>query len=127
MIRLRPHHGMCLLNFEGRGYSPEFTEKMTAVSGLLKREPETAVSVSEGADDLCSVCPNCSGGRCTSEKPAVFDRRVSEAAGVRPGDVLSWKEFSGKTKELNRTSLREICAGCQWLPVCIAAAGRNSD
>ncbi len=127
MIRLRPHHGMCLLNFEGRGYSPEFTEKMTAVSELLRREPETAVSVSGGADDLCAACPNCINGQCTSEKPGVFDRRVSEAAGVRPGDVLPWSAFSAKTRVLNRESLREICAGCQWLPVCIAAVRRNND
>ena len=89
MIRLRPHHGMCLLNFRGMGYSPEFTEKMTAVSELLRREPETAVSVSDGADDLCAVCPHCVDGKCASDNPAVFDRRVAEAAGMHPGDVVN--------------------------------------
>ena len=122
MIRLRPHHGMCLLNFRGMGYSPEFTEKMTAVSELLRREPETAVSVSDGADDLCSVCPHCVNGKCTSNNPAVFDQRVLEAAGVHAGDVVTWKDFSGKTEVLNRTALKEICAGCRWLQVCIDIA-----
>ena len=126
MIRLRPHHGMCLLNFRGMGYSPEFTEKMTAVSELLRREPETAVSVSDGADDLCSVCPHCVNGKCTSDNPAVFDRRVSEAAGVHAGDVVTWKDFSGKTEVLNRTALKEICAGCRWLRVCIDIAGSGT-
>ena len=126
MIRLRPHHGMCLLNFRGMGYSPEFTEKMTAVSELLRREPETAVSVSDGTDDLCSVCPHCVNGKCTSDNPAVFDRRVLKAAGVHAGDVVTWKDFSGKTEVLNRTALKEICAGCRWLQVCIEIAGPNA-
>ena len=126
MIRLRPHHGMCLLNFRGMGYSPEFTEKMTAVSELLRREPETAVSVSDGADDLCSVCPHCVNGKCTSDNPAVFDCRVAEAAGVHAGDVVTWKDFSGKTEVLNRTALKEICAGCRWLQVCIEIAGLDA-
>ena len=127
MIRLRPHHGMCLLNFRGMGYSPEFTKKMTAVSELLRREPETAVSVSDGADDLCSVCPHCVNGKCTSNNPAVFDQRVLEAAGVHAGDVVTWKDFSGKTEVLNRTALKEICAGCRWLQVCIEIAGSGTD
>ena len=97
-----------------------------AVSELLWREPETAVSVSDGADDLCSVCPHCVNGKCTSDNPAVIDRRVAEAAGVHAGDVVTWKDFSGKTEALNRTALKEICAGCRWLQVCIDIAGSGT-
>ena len=32
-ICLRPHHGMCLAYFEGRGYSREFAEHMGKILG----------------------------------------------------------------------------------------------
>ncbi len=32
-VRLRPHHLLCLQNFRGRGYSPEFVQRMTEISG----------------------------------------------------------------------------------------------
>ena len=75
---------------------------------------------------LCAVCPHCVNGKCTSDNPAVFDRRVAEAAGVHAGDVVTWKDFSGKTEVLNRTALKEICAGCRWLQMCIDIAGSGT-
>ena len=81
--------------------------------------------MSAGADDLCAVCPHCVDGKCASDNPAVFDRRVAEAAGMHPGDVVTWKDFSEKTEILNRTALKEICAGCRWLQVCIEIAGSD--
>ena len=37
MIRLRPHHGMCLAYFEGKGYSDDFTENMQHMLELLEK------------------------------------------------------------------------------------------
>lgn len=38
-ICLRPHHGMCLAYFEGRGYSREFAEHMGKFWILWKEMP----------------------------------------------------------------------------------------
>ena len=35
MICLRPHHGMCLAYFEGKGYSDGFTVNMTEDAGVF--------------------------------------------------------------------------------------------
>lgn len=42
-IELRAHHGMCLLFFEGKGYSEGFTAHMQTVLDYLKED--TPVSV----------------------------------------------------------------------------------
>ena len=37
-ICLRPHHGMCLAYFEGRGYSREFAEHMGKILDIMERD-----------------------------------------------------------------------------------------
>ena len=58
MLRLRPHHGLCLLHFVGEGYSDAFTENMSRVAGMLRAHPDTEIIVQEGCDDLCRHCPH---------------------------------------------------------------------
>ena len=82
VVRLRPHHLLCLQNFRGKGYSPAFVEKMTEASACLglspgdrsdRQSPGAAILLVQGADDLCKSCPNCIEGQCASLKPARFD------------------------------------------------------
>lgn len=61
-IRLRPHHLLCLQTFVGHGYSPDFTKHMTYVKSLLTADPNTAITLVAGPDDLCGHCPNCVDG-----------------------------------------------------------------
>ena len=45
---LRPHHGMCLAYFEGRGYSEKFTAHMQYVLEKLENAPTTAAAGNAG-------------------------------------------------------------------------------
>ena len=56
MIRLRPHHGMCLAYFEGKGYSDDFTVNMQNMLDLF--EKGTDVELVAAGDEICKVCPN---------------------------------------------------------------------
>ena len=47
MIRLRPHHGMCLAYFEGKGYSDGFTGNMQHMLELLEKGAEIANQIYE--------------------------------------------------------------------------------
>ena len=62
MIRLRPHHGMCLAYFEGKGYSDDFTENMQHMLELLEKGAEVEMTVS--GDEICKACPNLKSGVC---------------------------------------------------------------
>ncbi len=52
---LRPHHGMCIAFFKGKGYSVEFTAHMKDVIKELENNPLVCLKVN--TDELCSKCP----------------------------------------------------------------------
>ena len=98
-LHLRPHHLLCIQNYRGHGYSEGFNQKMLAVIEVLQQAGGAQVRIIEGADDLCSSCPNCSGGECTSGNPALFDSLVLQRTCLVPGDEISLQ-------------LRGGCRGC---------------
>lgn len=62
MIRLRPHHGMCLAYFEGKGYSDGFTGNMQHMLELLEKGADVEMAVF--GDEICKACPNLKHGVC---------------------------------------------------------------
>ena len=57
-VRYRPHHFLCSLGFEGKGYSPEFTANMAAIVMGRVRAPQgdaTVIEVADGFDDICAM------------------------------------------------------------------------
>ncbi len=117
-VRLRPHHGLCLLNFRGKGYSDDFSRNMAGMQEKLEENPEMLVCITKGADDLCARCPNRRGNACTSEHPPLFDTNVLRMTGFHYGQILTWEAFSGATRPLVRCRLEETCPGCEWLSLC---------
>lgn len=118
MIHLRPHHGVCLLNFRGKGYSDAFSSNMTAMQTELMKHPESEICITQGADDLCAKCPNRRGTACTSQHPPCFDENVLRMTGLRYGQVLTWAAFSEATGPISLHRLEEACPGCEWLALC---------
>ena len=59
-LRYRPHHFLCSLGFEGKGYSDAFTANMDAiVMGRLRASGGDAIEIRVvgAADDICGPCP----------------------------------------------------------------------
>ena len=129
-IRYRPHHFLCSLGFEGKGYSPEFTANMTAiVMGRLRAEGgETArIVVVTEADDICAPCPSRRGQACESAtKIAALDAAHATALRLADGDELSWDEALDRMRALPDDILDDICGPCQWrsFGMCAAALKR---
>ena len=129
-IQFRPHHFLCALGFEGKGYSEEFTESMAALVEGELRAPggeQVLIEVVEGADAICGPCPSRRGRGCANdEKIARLDAAHARALGLRTGDRLSWGEALARICALPESALQEICAPCQWLQLgmCEAALKR---
>ncbi|RBP95650.1 hypothetical protein DFO80_102188 [Rhodobacter sp. 140A] len=129
-LHYRPHHFLCSLGFEGKGYSDAFTANMTEiVIGRLRTAagPGVEIEVTAGADDICAPCPARRGEGCDSA--ATIDRldaAHARALGLRPGDRLNWGETLERMRALPAETLNEICAPCQWLRygMCRAALTR---
>ena len=55
-IPVRPHHGMCLAYFIGKGYSEGFSAHMEKMLHVLEQDVPIRLVVS--LDEICSACPN---------------------------------------------------------------------
>ena len=55
---LRPHHGLCIQFYEGKGYSEEFTKKMDELVNLIQLTPMMPIQLHIDVDVLCNSCPN---------------------------------------------------------------------
>jgi hypothetical protein len=129
-LRFRPHHFLCALGFEGKGYSPEFTANMATIVMDRLRAPggeAVEIMVQDSADDICAPCPSRRGEGCESaQRIAQLDAAHSQAMGLAPGDRLNWGAALDRMRALPDDALERICAPCQWLQyeMCAAALKR---
>lgn len=120
--RIRPHHGMCLYFFEGKGYSDGFTAHMAEVKNRLQGGKGLASLQLVGeTDEICSACPHNKGGRCESaEKVDQYDAGVLKYTGLKAGQEITFSEFEKIVEDriLRPGNGRVICGDCQWREIC---------
>ena len=125
---IRPHHGLCMKHFAGKGYSREFVQRMTAVSIELKVNPSQKIMLHSETDLLCGACPHNLDGICeTAQKVARYDKKCLELCGLHDGQTLSWQEFEQIvfTKIWQPERLCEICADCGWSDICLKITAKQ--
>ncbi|WP_424973284.1 DUF1284 domain-containing protein [Dinoroseobacter sp. S76] len=133
MIRYRPHHFLCSLGFEGKGYSDGFTANMhSLVVGQLRAPGGDAVEIEVTAitDDICAPCPKRRGRLCVDQgKITRLDRAHGEALDFAAGDRITWGAAQDRMAQLRPEDLDRICAGCAWLEMgmCKAALARLKE
>ena len=134
MIRLRPHHLLCIRGFRGKGYSEAFVRNMREVIGRLNEDAGQTVEMVSGADDICRCCPHLTDeGICDqNEKVSAYDRRTSEVFdlyAIQAGDArrsdknkygrCGYAELQGKIGVLfDSDRLEAVCGGCRWAGLC---------
>jgi hypothetical protein len=129
-IKFRPHHFLCALGFEGRGYTSLFIDHFQALADHLRGQngDDTEIIVTEAADDICQPCPQRLGNLCThASKTAPLDQAHAQALGVKAGDRLTWGEAKQRiAQHITPETFDQICAPCEWksLGLCAAALER---
>lgn len=123
VYKLRPHHGICIAFFEGKGYSPEFVANMTAVIRSL--EKSSYIKLFTGEDIICSCCPNSKDQKCIN-KVKQYDKAVLDACDLHPDQVLSWGKFTALIYEkiILKDKLYSVCGSCEWSGICQKKADR---
>lgn len=108
-IPVRPHHGMCLAYFIGKGYSEGFSAHMEKMLHILEKDVPIRLVVS--LDEICSACPNHqfltdeeNSGETkeiceAQEKVFRYDHGVLEACGLTEGEELNFLEFAQKVQK----------------------------
>ena len=122
-VLFRPHHGLCFSFFQGKGYSPEFTENLRKVLSELSSN-HLLVCLTAGPDPVCAKCPNNLQGKCASfEKTQRYDRAVLALCGLKEGDILPYHTFCDHIQSyiLKAGKRREVCADCSWDELCTAS------
>ena len=86
---LRPHHGMCFQFYEGKGYSPDFTDHMGKVIEAFEDAPQQEVRIITATDIVCENCPNNEAGVCVSQdKVTRYDEEVLRVCGISEGELM---------------------------------------
>lgn len=119
-ICLRPHHGLCIRFFEGKGYSREFTEHMGRTIERLQKDG-CVVLITDKEDEICRECPNLSKEGCISgEKVKRYDRIVMEMTKVSCGRELHFQELQKLVEEqiIWPGKIHEVCEDCAWALIC---------
>ncbi|GFZ33579.1 hypothetical protein CSC2_41050 [Clostridium zeae] len=121
MIYLRPHHGLCIHHFIGKGYSDDFIYNMKNIINILEDNSNPKIMLVSGGDEICSFCPNNRNGSCLSgQKPDYYDIVCLELCDLNFGDTLYWQDFKKRiqTSILEPKKLNQVCINCEWLYIC---------
>ncbi|MEE1157614.1 MAG: DUF1284 domain-containing protein [Methanobrevibacter sp.] len=121
-IKLRGHHLLCLLGFQGYGYSEDFVLNMTRINELRKSK-DCIVSLTNEPDDICSSCPNLNDNVCENKKQ-------NEIIVEMDDEVLSQFNLEKEYNSLelfNEVSLKfntmkkveNVCKNCKWENECL--------
>ncbi|WP_371153730.1 DUF1284 domain-containing protein [Jannaschia sp. 2305UL9-9] len=134
LIRLRRHHILCSLGFEGEGYSDAFVANMgNIVNQHLRADggEATMILITDSADAICAPCPRrrdagCEKGQFIED----LDSRHGAQLGVSPDDRLTWGECLDRVAaHVVPDDLDTLCEGCKWLPfgMCKSAVARLDE
>lgn len=118
MLKIRPHHILCMKAYIGKGYSEEFNINIKRVINELKDDSKE-VEVVFGLDDICSKCPyNIEGKICKSEeKVNTMDSKIREYFSINSG-VYTYKNLKEIVySRISENEFNDICGNCQWYHV----------
>ncbi len=120
LVKFRPHHFLCSLGFQGKGYSDEFTANMVRIVDKGLRAPggdDQQIEVVRNTDDICAPCPKRRGLRCSNQDGIEkLDKAHLRALKLEYGQTITWGEAQNCIrKHVAPEGLQVICAGCQWL------------
>lgn len=117
IISFRPHHFLCTLCFQGRGYSPAFISNFQFIVDQLHSPDgdKTQIQVVNYTDSICQPCPNRIDTTCiTEEKINRLDHAHSAALNITANDKLTWDEAKKRISTLTIDQFHQICATCEW-------------
>lgn len=115
-VRLRGHHLLCLLLYEGKGYSRAFVDNMDKIYSMLQ-SGRARVQLVQGDDDICACCPNLTAEGCSlgDVDVALRDRCVREAFHLEEQEVFEAKELFQHVREaMTEEVFDAACGSCRW-------------
>ncbi len=119
MLKIRPHHFLCMKAFIGRGYSKDFTENMINTINILKENKNQKIEVVVDLDKLCSKCPNNIKSKIcnTNESVIQMDKKVMDYFNIKTV-IYEYEEIINLIyNNINEDIIKDICGNCSWYKV----------
>lgn len=116
-ISFRPHHFMCTLAFEGKGYSPDFVTNYDKIHKQLIDNPDTDIKITHGLDAVCEACPHQRQNNLCDKQALIehLDHGYHEALKLKDTSSLSWREAKNRIKQnITVDKFNGICKLCAW-------------
>jgi len=120
-LKLRPHHGLCIILFDEEGHSAPYISIMRKIIENLRDNPKTKVALCRELDVVCGNCSHNANSNCgKSDEVVVSDDRILSYCGLGFGDTLSWKDFRQTLIDeiISKDLLSAACEGCDYLDRC---------
>ncbi len=117
MIRLRPHHLLCMLTFAGEGYTPAFVANLDAiVRRIAGGEP---VDLVDGSDD-----EHCAGASIARRDRSALLALAAEGFALAPRPLTFDRALLERLRAAFAAgTIRGACRGCEWNDLCTSIAG----
>ena len=126
MLKIRPHHILCMRAYRGMGYSKDFTNKMETIIKeigayneylcISSKDKLNKVEIVFSTDSICESCPSKLGENlCISQdKVNLLDLKVFKYFGIKNG-IYNYSEleklvYNNITEEI----FDDICKDCEW-------------
>lgn len=117
-IAFRPHHFLCAVCFQGKGYSPEFIENFTTIMQHLNGEhgDDTVIDIVSHTDSICNPCPSKRDKLCISQKKILaLDQAHAEILRIAPGEKITWGDIKMRIRtHMTLEKFHAACAPCEW-------------
>ena len=122
LFNLRPHHLLCNLCFQGKGYNEEFTANFNMIHQALKNQ-QHQIKITQGIDDICAKCPKKQGLCCEDEVMVTeLDQAYLKTLQLHYNEIISIAIVKNNIKTLlSLARFRTICAPCSWYSTCTKA------
>ncbi|MHC1598182.1 MAG: DUF1284 domain-containing protein [Candidatus Methanofastidiosia archaeon] len=126
IIRIRPHHLLCIINFYGKGYSASFIQTLKEIKEKIEQD-SVLIRLVHGQDDICKNCP--SKPSCLQfDYPNTLDEKVLLVTNMEYGKVYSSKEvLSNIKKNISKEMLEMICKDCAFYEICKNVFNKRID
>lgn len=121
-MKLRGHHLLCILGFQGYGYSEDFVLNMARINELRKSD-KTTIKLINRPDDICSACPNLKDDVCENkmqnENIVKMDNEVLSQFNINQ-EYNAIDLFNKVVLKFNTLkSVENICNDCKWAEKCL--------
>jgi hypothetical protein len=117
-IKFRPHHFLCAVGFQGKGYSSDFVANFSQIMKILNGPDgdKVAIEVTDVTDSICAPCPHKRNKLCTTqEKIQTLDNNHAQVLKIADGDILTWGEAKQRVIEnMNLEKFHQACSSCSW-------------